>query len=181
MICSLITTGTVIMEDFDPEEFTYKPPQYDYEAHHPEETFERSCIRTLNRIWIPNLSFSKLEQIFKSSDSGDVLNYYWYSQHISFSNLSVPELTFSKLKTAWQNDLHKLLKQDIKKSDIYKSWTEQPSDGFVFPLIGSQAIMFKSCVPPEFNCVVNKQKDNFIVIALLQDYAKLFKKGEFYV
>lgn len=164
----------------DLSDFTYKPVEYDYAAHHPEETFERTCIRTLNRIWVPNLSFATLEKVFRASDSGDVLNYHWYSSKLSFSNLPVPDLTFSKLKTAWKTDLHKLLKQDIRKTDIYKAWTEQPSDGFVFPLIGSQSIIFESCAPPEFNCVINKQKDKFIVIALLQDYATLYKEGEFY-
>ena len=48
------------------------------------------------------------------------------------------------------------------------------------PLIGSQAIIFDACSPPEFTCVIRKNKDKYIVISLLKDYATLFKEGEFY-
>lgn len=168
------------MEDFDPEEITYKPPKYDYEAHHPEETFERSCIRTLNKFWIPNLPFARLERIFLAEDCGTALNYAWYRDKISFSNLPAPDLTFSKVKTAWQLNLHDLLAKDIRKTVIYKSWEEQPSEGFVFPLIGSQAIIFDAVAPPDFNCVITKRNDKFIVVSLLKDYCSLYKEGEFY-
>lgn len=168
------------MEDFNLEDFKHEPSPYDYEAHHPEETFERSCIRTLNRIWIPNLPFSRLERTFQDSDCGDVLSYAWYKDRISFSNLSAPDLTFAKVKTAWKLNLHDLLTKSIRKTVIYKSWEEQPSEGFVFPLVGSQAIIFDAVSPPEFNCVITKQKDKFLVVSLLKDYATLFKEGEFY-
>lgn len=168
------------MDDFELDNLTYKPPKYDYEAHNPEETFERTCIRTLMKVWVPNLSFNKLEKLFLESDLGDVLNYSWCRDRLSFSNLPVPDLTFFRVKKAWQLNLHDLLKTDIRKTEIYKAWLDQPSDGFVFPLIGSQAIIFDACSPPEFTCVIRKNKDKFIVISLLKDYATLFKEGEFY-
>lgn len=163
-------------------DFHLKPfssPQYDYSSHNPEETFERTCIRTLNKVWLPSLPFSTLEKKFLAEQPDNVLNYYWYSNHIDFINASPPDLSFCRLKTAWALDLHTLLKQDIKKQDLYKRWEEQPSDGFVFPIVGSQAILYESWCPPDFNCVCQKNKDKFLVIILLKDYATIFKEGVF--
>lgn len=167
--------------DFKLEPFGERSHKFDYSAHNKEETFERTCIRTLNKLWLPNLSFNKLESIFLEEQPDNVLNYDWYSSKLFFSNAPAPELTFFKLKKAWSLDLHTLLKSDIRKQELYKRWEEQPSDGFVFPLIGSQAIIYESCYPPDFNCVIQKRKDNFLIISLLKDYATLFKEATFNV
>lgn len=157
------------------EKFT--PTKFNYSAHHSEENFERTCIRTLNKVWIPSLSFSQLEKIFSENDPEGIINYSWYSSRVYFSNLSVPDLTFAKLKTAWSINLHDLLKKEIRKTELYKKWEEQPSNGFVFPIVGSQAILYESFSPPEFNSVIQKFKDKYLVISLLQDYATFYHDG----
>lgn len=154
----------------------FNSPQYDYNAHNPEETFERTCIRTLNKVWFPSLPFSTLEKKFLDEHPGEVLNYYWYRWNFQLPAATMPDLSFCKLKTAWSLDLYTLLKQDIKKLDVYKRWEEQPSDGFVFPLVGSQVVLYENWCAPDINCVCQAQKDGeqFLVISLLKDYATLF-------
>lgn len=152
---------------------------YDYSAHSKEENFERTCIRVLHRVWFPHSSFAQLERLFYMDNPTEVINYEWYSKRVSFMNARCPELTFKKLNTPWALNLHEILMKDIRKQDVYKSWEEQPSDGFAFPLIGTQGILFETCVPPEFDCVLKRIDSGYTVIALLKDYATMFKEPVF--
>lgn len=133
-----------------------------------ERSFERSVIRALHKQWFPNLKISLVEARCGKMDS-------WsdYVQYLSFLDREPPNLTFLRESDSWSLNLHSLLYKPVEKLPFYVNWMDQPSDGFVFPLIGKFGIVHFVEVCPERDCLLRStRKGKLVCVELLESYAQ---------
>lgn len=133
-----------------------------------ERSFERSCVKALHKIWFPLFPYRSIEKEYGKID-------LWsdYSQYISVLDQPTPELTFLREDQSWSLNLHTLLYKPLERLPFYCFWEEQPSDGFVFPLIGKFGIAHYVPAPPDRDCLLrHTRKGKLVCIELLESYAQ---------
>lgn len=130
--------------------------------------FEQSAVGAMHKVWFPEISFQKIKELKKP------VTWDWYKSQVTF-DFEAPDLTFEKTDAAWRINLHSLLVKPIENTVITQLWNAQPSEGFVFPIVGSYAIIHAVTTPPLNECVVKFLKNGqMVVIENLKYYAERF-------
>lgn len=143
-------------------------------GHSKQKQFEISVVRQLHRTWFPSTPFKVVEQELEGDISWDN-----YSNLIQIESGN-PDWTFIRDDKLWELNLHTLLKASMEKLPLLKHWEEQPSDGLIFPLVGSYGLLRESKESPNYSHVVKFTKDGTrLVLEHLSDYAKSLKVRSF--
>lgn len=111
--------------------------------------FERNSVKILAKCWFSDIPFSNIEKAYaREMGKGTLITYDWFSSHIGGE--VVPNITFGKIDAAWKVTIHDLFtKRNNALVDIFTAWQEQPSDCFVFPVVGKKGIVIDTLLLPD--------------------------------
>lgn len=141
---------------------------FEFETTTTHQAFEQSAVGIMHRIWFPDVSYNKVKALQKP------VSWDWYKSNVTF-DFEAPDLTFAKTEFAWRINLHSLLVKPIESTVIMDLWKAQPSDGLVFPVVGSFGIIHAVSTPPLNECVVKFLKNGqMVVLESLKTYAERF-------
>lgn len=144
-----------------------------YEDVTPEAAFQSAAIGVIHRTLFKKISWPKVKEMyFKETGENHAVSWDWYSKYISWQR----DFSFVCDRELWSMTLKDILRTPFKKSKLFKHWTEQPSSGLIFPLVGKCAIMHLEDEPPGCSCVLFELDDRYFVVELLDAYVKREKE-----